>query len=94
MVLLQAYAFWLWKINAHMKFIKRNMTYACLGIHLLFNFGFQAFYKASKLRFDEDPVFKEKAQRAVVSLQVDYMIISWRNFIKQHFMPIFTAVCR
>ncbi|KAL8494888.1 hypothetical protein ACS0TY_019161 [Phlomoides rotata] len=29
----------------------------------------EAFYKASKLRFDSDPAFKEKAQRAVVSLQ-------------------------
>ncbi|CAA0841172.1 Arginyl-tRNA synthetase- class Ic [Striga hermonthica] len=29
----------------------------------------EAFYKASKQRFDSDPVFKEKAQRAVVSLQ-------------------------
>ncbi|GAB4852677.1 hypothetical protein Ancab_016892 [Ancistrocladus abbreviatus] len=29
----------------------------------------EAFYKKSKRRFDEDPVFKEKAQRAVVSLQ-------------------------
>lgn len=31
----------------------------------------QAFYKASKLKFDEDPVFKEKAQQAVVCLQVN-----------------------
>ncbi|KAK6159472.1 hypothetical protein DH2020_006786 [Rehmannia glutinosa] len=30
---------------------------------------FKAFYKASKLRFDNNPVFKERAQRAVVSLQ-------------------------
>ncbi|KAL1533287.1 arginine--tRNA ligase [Salvia divinorum] len=29
----------------------------------------EAFYKASKLRFDSDPAFKERAQRAVVSLQ-------------------------
>ncbi|KAB1209201.1 Arginine--tRNA ligase [Morella rubra] len=29
----------------------------------------QAFYKASKLRFDSDPDFKEKAQKAVVRLQ-------------------------
>ncbi|KAK6136564.1 hypothetical protein DH2020_029705 [Rehmannia glutinosa] len=29
----------------------------------------EAFYKASKQRFDNDPVFKERAQRAVVSLQ-------------------------
>ncbi|XP_026446703.1 arginine--tRNA ligase, cytoplasmic-like isoform X1 [Papaver somniferum] len=29
----------------------------------------QAFYKASKLKFDADPVFKEKAQQAVVLLQ-------------------------
>ncbi|KAI3443697.1 hypothetical protein Pfo_000362 [Paulownia fortunei] len=29
----------------------------------------EAFYKASKQRFDSDPVFKERAQRAVVSLQ-------------------------
>ncbi|KAL0374421.1 UNVERIFIED_CONTAM: Arginine--tRNA ligase, chloroplastic/mitochondrial [Sesamum radiatum] len=29
----------------------------------------QAFYKASKQRFDSDPAFKERAQRAVVSLQ-------------------------
>lgn len=29
----------------------------------------QAFYKASKERFDKDPVFKEKAQHAVVQLQ-------------------------
>ncbi|RXH74648.1 hypothetical protein DVH24_029369 [Malus domestica] len=29
----------------------------------------QAFYKASKQRFDDDPAFKERAQRAVVSLQ-------------------------
>ncbi|KAL3617970.1 hypothetical protein CASFOL_038291 [Castilleja foliolosa] len=29
----------------------------------------QSFYKASKQRFDSDPVFKEKAQQAVVSLQ-------------------------
>ncbi|GAB2300974.1 hypothetical protein Dimus_035010 [Dionaea muscipula] len=29
----------------------------------------ETFYKQSKKRFDEDPVFKEKAQRAVVSLQ-------------------------
>ncbi|GFP95263.1 arginine--tRNA ligase [Phtheirospermum japonicum] len=29
----------------------------------------ETFYKASKQRFDSDPVFKEKAQRAVVSLQ-------------------------
>ncbi|KAI4350782.1 hypothetical protein L6164_005198 [Bauhinia variegata] len=29
----------------------------------------QAFYKASKLRFDSDPVFKERAQQAVVRLQ-------------------------
>ncbi|XP_031385747.1 arginine--tRNA ligase, cytoplasmic-like isoform X2 [Punica granatum] len=29
----------------------------------------QAFYKASKQRFDEDPVFKERAQKAVVKLQ-------------------------
>ncbi|KAK2645526.1 hypothetical protein Ddye_020721 [Dipteronia dyeriana] len=29
----------------------------------------QAFYKASKQRFDSDPAFKERAQKAVVSLQ-------------------------
>ncbi|XP_068651959.1 arginine--tRNA ligase, cytoplasmic-like isoform X2 [Aristolochia californica] len=29
----------------------------------------QAFYKASKLNFDEDPSFKERAQQAVVQLQ-------------------------
>eukprot|EP00252_Welwitschia_mirabilis_P017985 TRINITY_DN4011_c0_g1_i2.p1 TRINITY_DN4011_c0_g1~~TRINITY_DN4011_c0_g1_i2.p1 ORF type:complete len:592 (+),score=132.11 TRINITY_DN4011_c0_g1_i2:303-2078(+) len=29
----------------------------------------QAFYKASKKKFDEDPAFKERAQRAVVRLQ-------------------------
>ncbi|KAH6775056.1 Arginyl-tRNA synthetase, partial [Perilla frutescens var. hirtella] len=29
----------------------------------------EAFYKASKLKFDSDPAFKEKAQQAVVSLQ-------------------------
>ncbi|KAI6679557.1 hypothetical protein NL676_033438 [Syzygium grande] len=29
----------------------------------------QAFYKASKQKFDEDPVFKERAQKAVVHLQ-------------------------
>jgi arginyl-tRNA synthetase len=29
----------------------------------------EAFYKASKQRFDSDPVFKERAQHAVVSLQ-------------------------
>ncbi|KAL7155466.1 hypothetical protein ABFS83_03G077100 [Erythranthe nasuta] len=29
----------------------------------------QAFYKASKQKFDEDPAFKERAQKAVVSLQ-------------------------
>ncbi|TQD78958.1 hypothetical protein C1H46_035435 [Malus baccata] len=29
----------------------------------------QAFYKSSKQRFDDDPAFKERAQRAVVSLQ-------------------------
>lgn len=29
----------------------------------------QAFYKASKKRFDEDPAFKERAQQAVVRLQ-------------------------
>ncbi|KAK8581775.1 hypothetical protein V6N13_144779 [Hibiscus sabdariffa] len=29
----------------------------------------QAFYKASKLRFDSDPAFKERAQQAVVRLQ-------------------------
>ncbi|KAK6158993.1 hypothetical protein DH2020_006307 [Rehmannia glutinosa] len=29
----------------------------------------EAFYKASKQRFDSDPVFKERAQKAVVSLQ-------------------------
>ncbi|XP_056163692.1 arginine--tRNA ligase, cytoplasmic-like isoform X1 [Syzygium oleosum] len=29
----------------------------------------QAFYKASKQKFDEDPVFKERAQKAVVRLQ-------------------------
>ncbi|KAK6136593.1 hypothetical protein DH2020_029663 [Rehmannia glutinosa] len=29
----------------------------------------EAFYKASKQRFDSDPVFKERAQRAVVGLQ-------------------------
>ncbi|KMT03217.1 hypothetical protein BVRB_8g197660 isoform A [Beta vulgaris subsp. vulgaris] len=29
----------------------------------------EAFYKQSKKRFDEDPVFKERAQKAVVSLQ-------------------------
>lgn len=37
--------------------------------------GVQAFYKASKVRFDSDPAFKERAQRAVVSLQVDYIIV-------------------
>lgn len=42
-------------------------------VHLVITYliaGFQAFYKASKLRFDSDPAFKEKAQLAVVSLQV------------------------
>ncbi|PWA13636.1 Aminoacyl-tRNA synthetase, class 1a, anticodon-binding [Artemisia annua] len=29
----------------------------------------QAFYKASKKRFDDDPEFKNRAQQAVVSLQ-------------------------
>lgn len=33
----------------------------------------QAFYKASKQRFDADPAFKEKAQKAVVRLQVNYL---------------------
>ncbi|KAL2251149.1 UNVERIFIED_CONTAM: Arginine--tRNA ligase, chloroplastic/mitochondrial [Sesamum indicum] len=33
------------------------------------DWGTQAFYKASKQRFDSDPAFKERAQRAVVSLQ-------------------------
>ncbi|KAM7274448.1 hypothetical protein ACFE04_016314 [Oxalis oulophora] len=32
----------------------------------------QAFYKASKQRFDDDPVFKERAQQAVVRLQVEF----------------------
>lgn len=30
----------------------------------------QSFYKKAKIRFDEDPAFKERAQRAVVLLQV------------------------
>ena len=30
----------------------------------------QAFYKAAKLRFDEDADFKRRAQEAVVRLQV------------------------
>ncbi|KAG5547384.1 hypothetical protein RHGRI_013164 [Rhododendron griersonianum] len=33
------------------------------------DWGTQAFYKASKQRFDSDPGFKERAQQAVVSLQ-------------------------
>lgn len=36
--------------------------------------AFQAFYKASKQRFDSDPAFKERAQQAVVSLQVNNSI--------------------
>lgn len=36
---------------------------------------FQKFYKDSKKRFDEDPVFKERAQKAVVRLQVDLVNI-------------------
>lgn len=35
---------------------------------------FQAFYKASKQRFDSDPAFKERAQKAVVSLQVNNLV--------------------
>lgn len=30
----------------------------------------QEFYKASKKRFDDDPAFMERAQQAVVKLQV------------------------
>ena len=30
----------------------------------------QAFYKAAKKKFDDDPAFKETAQKAVVKLQV------------------------
>ncbi|KAF9617925.1 hypothetical protein IFM89_039206 [Coptis chinensis] len=36
---------------------------------ILFNWYFQVFYKKSKERFDNDPDFKERAQRAVVQLQ-------------------------
>lgn len=40
----------------------------------MFQFGYllQLFYKASKQRFDEDPEFKDRAQQAVVRLQVSY----------------------
>ncbi|KAL6511843.1 hypothetical protein OROGR_021440 [Orobanche gracilis] len=39
----------------------------------------EAFYKASKRRFDSDPLFKEKAQQAVVSLQagVEKYLKAW-----------------
>jgi hypothetical protein len=34
----------------------------------------QSFYKKAKIRFDEDPAFKERAQKAVVLLQVCVML--------------------
>lgn len=43
-------------------------TVSEFGIYLL---CFQAFYKQSKKRFDDDSIFKERAQKAVVSLQVN-----------------------
>lgn len=39
----------------------------------------QAFYKASKQRFDADPEFKERAQQAVVSLQVNLFVLTIHN---------------
>ena len=34
----------------------------------------QSFYKESKSKFDADPEFKEKAQKAVVRLQVNNLL--------------------
>ena len=36
----------------------------------------QSFYRKSKSKFDDDPDFKEKAQKAVVRLQVN-MQLHW-----------------
>ncbi|KAG6390679.1 hypothetical protein SASPL_148418 [Salvia splendens] len=44
----------------------------------------EAFYKASKVRFDGDPAFKERAQRAVVSLQAgeEKYLKAWAEICK------------
>lgn len=41
----------------------------------------QSFYKKAKIRFDEDPAFKERAQKAVVLLQVFVMLFVACNLL-------------
>lgn len=51
----------------------------------------QEFYKASKKRFDEDDLFKERAQEAVVRLQVSIPVLI---FVANRVFPSSLAVVK